>query len=658
MVSKTAIAVTAIVAIVVASAGMLAAISSQNTDVDTVGKQYSITYELNGGIADPDSPTSYISGEITDLGCPTNEDENLGFFGWYLDKDCTKNILYISADMSGDLTLYALWDDSMEGHGYKLNTYTKVTQSTFFGKYVTESYGTYSQTYLSYESSDKYLYRSVRGTYSADGTLSETESVKWSTDDAEENEKYTESDVTEVTLVMDGWEVKTESVTLTLNDDTSSVTHTETQYYIYGWLLVMVDSDYETESASYESVYQIDSILSEETEDEYTVTAYAGYGITVAGDGDYAAGATVTLTATGDSFKGWYDENGDLLSSSSTYTVEKILTDYSVYALNKNSYDSTIDTGKTFTNESTEPYTWTLTSSDGTVVETEKGTSFSYVFDSIGAYTLTSIADDSTSGKVYVVLADGTEARTFEWSFGDKDYSISLDIKYSDYYVYESSDIERDLGTQGTTEHDLTFITYDDKYVKQIADYITKATKDLDSMTRANVLLRFTQEAVEYKYDSESKGQDEYWKYPLETLYDTNGDCEDTAILFCAVGKAMGYNTALMIFNGHATGAIDMTDVGYTSDNVKMKSERIGFGPMSRIYQYNVLSVDGVLKTYLYNNKGDTTYYLYCETTSVDDGKGNEFTVGVVPSYSSVSAVSNTYSSVNVLKVMSCGVKE
>lgn len=664
MVSKTALAVTAIVAIVVVSAGMLAAVSSQNTDVDTAGKQYSITYELNGGTADPDSPTSYKAGEIVDLGCPTNENENLGFFGWYLDKECTQNILYIPADMTGNLTLYALWDDSMEGHGFKLNTYTKTTQSTFFGTYVSEAYGTYSQTYLSYESSDKYLYRSVRGTCASDGTvISETESVKWSTDDKEENEKYTESDVTTVTLDIDGWTVETESVTLTLNDSTSSVTHTETQYYIYGWLLVKVHSEYETGYADYVSEYLIDSILSEDIKDSYSVTVYTGDGVTVTGNGDYSAGATVTLTASGDDFYGWYDGNGDLLSTSNTYEIEKILSDTTVYALSDNTYDACVDTGETYTvsAEGTEAVTWTLSSSAGEI-KTETGTTFSYVFSDIGMYTLSYIGtgEDATLGKVYSVLADGTVPKTYDWTFGDIKYTLTLDIKYSDYLTYLTDDIQRDLGTQGSTEHDLTFITYDDKYVKQIAEYITEATKGLDSMTRANVLLRFTQEAIAYKYDSESMGQDEYWKYPLETLYDMNGDCEDTAILFCAVGKAMGYNTALMIFNGHATGAIDMTDVGYTSSNVILKSERIGggFGPFGRTTQYYALTVDGVQKTYLYNSKGDTTYYLYCETTSTDDGKGNDFTVGVVPSYSSASAASNTYSSVNVLKVIPCGMKE
>ncbi len=662
MVSKTALAVTAIVVIVVLSAGMLAAVSSpQNTDVDVSGKQYSITYELNGGTADPNSPTSYKAGTITDLGCPTNENENMKFFGWYTDKECTQNLLYIPADMSGDLTLYALWDDSIEGHGYKLNTYTRTMQSTFFGTYMSEAYGTYSQTYLSYESSDKYLYRSVRGTCTQDGTvLSESETVKWSTDDREENEKYTESDTTSVSLDIDGWVVNTESVTLTLKDESSSVSHTETQYYIYGWLLVKVHSEYETGYADYVSEYLIDSILSENIKSEYAVTVYAGDGVSVAGNGDYSAGSTVTLTASGDGFSGWYDRNGDLLSKSNTYEIEKILSDTTVYALNDKTYDVSVNTGEAYTKsaEGTEAVTWTLSSSDGEI-KVETGTSFSYVFNDMGAYTLSCIGENATLGKVYSVLADGTVPKTYEWKSGDKNYSLTLDIRYSDYLTYKTDDIERDLGTLGSAEHDLTFITYDDKYVRQIAEYITEATKGLDSMTRANVLLRFTQEAIEYKYDTESAGQEEYWKYPLETLYDMNGDCEDTSILFCAVGKAMGYNTALMIFSGHATGAIDMTDVGYTSSDVRLKSERIGgFGMFGRSYQYYALYEDGVQKTYLYNKNGDTTYYLYCETTSTDDGKGNDFTIGVVPSYSQSSAASNTYSSVNVLKIIPCGMKE
>ncbi len=184
---------------------------------------------------------------------------------------------------------------------------------------------------------------------------------------------------------------------------------------------------------------------------------------------------------------------------------------------------------------------------------------------------------------------------------------------------------------------------------------MAKLTAGLSKADAVNVLLRFTQ-TIPYVTDTETNGQDEYWKFPLETLYDNGGDCEDTSILFCAVGKAMGYDTALMIFNGHATGAVSITDMGYSSTDVKVKTERVGSGYFSRMISYYVIDNDD-MSTYIYVQKGvsgtSSSYYLYCETTVIDDGKGNEFTVGDVPSYTG-RAYNDLYSYINAVKVIPC----
>jgi hypothetical protein len=48
----------------------------------------------------------------------------------------------------------------------------------------------------------------------------------------------------------------------------------------------------------------------------------------------------------------------------------------------------------------------------------------------------------------------------------------------------------------------------------------------------------------------------EYPKYPIETLADGNGDCEDTAILTAALLKEMGYDVVIVLPPGHAAVAI------------------------------------------------------------------------------------------------------
>ncbi len=652
--SSKALTIIALLAIIGVSTGAIVAILAQD-DADTYGNTYTITYELNGGIADPNSPSTYVSGTVTDLGCPTNENKDVAFFGWYLDKECTKNLLYIPSKMSGNLTLYALWDDGYEGHGYKLDTYTKRTE-TIFGNmaYRYESFGTYSQIFLAFESDDKYLYREIRETKLSSGQSNVTSTVKWNTDkDEDDKDEYDQSDEEVVTLDLNGWNVAAKCITLTLKDN-SAVSHVEKQYYIYDWLLIMVDSNYSSGNVVVNSIYQIDSILSEDIKNEYSIKVYSGDGIDVTGAGTYNIGSPAEFTATGDDFLGWYDEAGNLLSTDNTYKIEKVLSDQSLYAYNSKICDITEDCGNslTVTAEDVENVTWTLRDSSNNIVNESEGERYSYTFETVGKYTLTYSGDKNEKffGKILTIIADGVDNKTFDWSYGGKDYSITLGIRYSDYYTYKTDDIIR---SQGTTEHDKMFVTSDDKYVKQIAEYISGATVGLDKAEVVNVLLRFTQ-TIPYVYDSESVGQEEYWKYPLETLYDGNGDCEDTSILFCAVGKAMGYDTALMLFSGHATGAISIADMGYDTSDVKLKTERVGAGFFSRVVSYYTID-NSDISTYIYRENIPTTpsYYLYCETTTIDDGKGNEFRVGDVPSYTG-RAYYDAYSCYNVLKVISC----
>ncbi|WP_400195832.1 InlB B-repeat-containing protein [Candidatus Methanarcanum hacksteinii] len=652
--SSKALTIIALLAIIGISTGAIVAILAQD-DVDTYGNTYTITYELNGGIADPNSPSTYVSGTVTDLGCPTNENKDVAFFGWYLDKECTKNLLYIPSKMNGNLTLYALWDDGYEGHGYKLDTYTKRTE-TIFGNmaYRYESFGTYSQIFLAFENDDKYLYREIRETKLSSGQSNVTSTVKWNTDkDDDDKDEYDQSDEEVVTLDLNGWNVTAKCITLTLKDN-SAVSHVEKQYYIYDWLLIMVDSNYSSGNVVVNSIYQIDSILSEDIKNEYSIKVYSGDGIDVTGAGTYNIGSPAEFTATGDDFLGWYDEAGNLLSTDNTYKIEKVLSDQSLYAYNSKICDITEDCGNslTVTAEDVENVTWTLRDSSNNIVNESEGERYSYTFETVGKYTLTYSGDKNEKffGKILTIIADGVDNKTFDWSYGGKDYSITLGIRYSDYYTYKTDDIIR---SQGTTEHDKMFVTSDDKYVKQIAEYISGATVGLDKAEVVNVLLRFTQ-TIPYMYDSESVGQEEYWKYPLETLYDGNGDCEDTSILFCAVGKAMGYDTALMLFSGHATGAISIADMGYDTSDVKLKTERVGAGFFSRVVSYYTID-NSDISTYVYRENIPTTpsYYLYCETTTIDDGKGNEFRVGDVPSYTG-RAYYDAYSCYNVLKVIPC----
>ena len=67
----------------------------------------------------------------------------------------------------------------------------------------------------------------------------------------------------------------------------------------------------------------------------------------------------------------------------------------------------------------------------------------------------------------------------------------------------------------------------------------------------AAAVLGFAQ-SVEYSLDEESTGEVEYWRFPVETVHDETGDCEDTTILAAAVLRRLGHAVLPLLAPGHA----------------------------------------------------------------------------------------------------------
>lgn len=74
-----------------------------------ISRYYDITYVLNGGVNNGANPEFYSAGKITKLYGPTRN--GYAFGGWYLDEALTTPLKSntISAEMSGNITVYAKW---------------------------------------------------------------------------------------------------------------------------------------------------------------------------------------------------------------------------------------------------------------------------------------------------------------------------------------------------------------------------------------------------------------------------------------------------------------------------------------------------------------------------------------------------------------------
>jgi hypothetical protein len=103
---------------------------------------------------------------------------------------------------------------------------------------------------------------------------------------------------------------------------------------------------------------------------------------------------------------------------------------------------------------------------------------------------------------------------------------------------------------------------YDDKYMQVLVKEFDGIAV-LGNMTRdeeIGLIISFVQN-MHYITD-DTTGFDEYPKFPVETLVDSGGDCEDTSILLAHLLEAEDIDTALLNLPEHMAVGIDVNATG------------------------------------------------------------------------------------------------
>ncbi len=126
-----------------------------------------------------------------------------------------------------------------------------------------------------------------------------------------------------------------------------------------------------------------------------------------------------------------------------------------------------------------------------------------------------------------------------------------------------------------------------------LADKLNASAQSLGygSYDQVSFVLAFVQ-SLPYTSDNVTTGNDEYPRFPIETLVDDGGDCEDTSILFASLTLIMGYGTIYINPPNH--------------------------------YAVGVLGNNLHGSYWTYPSDSNKTYY-YCETT------GDGFKIGQLP---------------------------
>ncbi len=119
-------------------------------------------------------------------------------------------------------------------------------------------------------------------------------------------------------------------------------------------------------------------------------------------------------------------------------------------------------------------------------------------------------------------------------------FAYKIPILASEYFDYKVRSHQVVSGAELTS-----FVTYDDAKIKKVAETITQQCTTPEGA--AEVIMEFVHQHVYDSLVEDAYGRD-YVKYPIETIVERSGDCEDLVILGAALMKARNIDVALLEF--------------------------------------------------------------------------------------------------------------
>lgn len=180
----------------------------------------------------------------------------------------------------------------------------------------------------------------------------------------------------------------------------------------------------------------------------------------------------------------------------------------------------------------------------------------------------------------------GNITKDYTWRYNGTEYRAELTFGYDKYRIYRDKNPDGRAVTQYSNV--TSFITYRCQTINALAESLLKAYgqgPDVRDQDFASFVLSFVQICFDYppyssfmEADKYMYGQDEYFAYPLETIFYGMGDCEDTAILCASLFKALGYGAGVLIVPGHAVAAVALDEFApspYSHSNFEIISQNI-----------------------------------------------------------------------------------
>lgn len=560
---------------------------------------FGISYELNGGANPDDAPSQYDSRTTTALPVPVRD--GFVFLGWCTEPELENAIQSIPPGADADLVLYAAWEESEVGSRIVMEYAGTNTEYRYYGNVAIPLVNTVESGTLSFE----YLFFDpVKGYYIRNTDTDEhgqsNSSCYWSNENStltwtvsEEIETISTKHFGEkACTVWTGTRPGCTEIQYIGAEDGILYRDELVQEYATGMM-------FNYSITRIERTYDLLRIESFDAAHQFSIEAYEDVGVSITGDENRVTGDDVVLTAACDdgiTFRGWYDANGYLISRDASINLGMLLDDIEIHASSTAEYDvvKTIAPGgskhKIAGNQPLSGTSWTVTRNESSA----SGTGDFIHLDEVGVYTIEysgTSANGSTVHGRYNLIADGAYA--FTWTHKGVMRTVEMDVNALDYIECKNDDIPR---TIGDGSHLTGFVTPDAPWIDSLAHQFEIMSAGMSDLETLDLVLSYVQN-IPYMLDSVSSDAEEYWKYPLETIVENNGDCEDTSILFCSIVKKMGYDTALMTLYADNVPTLYSNTVNHCVSLVK--------------------GIEGC------EDKDDFDSYYFCETTAPGSSVGD-----------------------------------
>lgn len=152
------------------------------------------------------------------------------------------------------------------------------------------------------------------------------------------------------------------------------------------------------------------------------------------------------------------------------------------------------------------------------------------------------------------VNSNTTVNRRMQWNYGGYRFTLDIPLNINTYNYYKALSKRNSYASYAQEHPGYPYLSQLAEQLKADADQLSYTGWEL-----ANYLTAFVQQNIVYTKDPFNNGLD-YPKFPIETLFEKQGDCEDSAILLVTLLKLFGFDALLIQIPGHMA-------VGITCEN-------------------------------------------------------------------------------------------